>query len=492
MDNSKNNFNQAFWLAVSYTCSMLVGILSSVILSRYFDKIQYGTYRQIIFVYNTLLTIFQAGLPAVFTFFLPRHSREEGKYIVKKLQRMLFGLGACFSIVLYFGADLIASLLKNPELSIGLKIFSVFPIFTLPTLGVEGIYTVNKNTRFVAIYQVVTRLTMLACIVIPVVFIRNDYRYALVGWGIASFVAFVIAIIAKNKAYQDVEMVEIVNITNDIFNYSLPIMGSALVLMVFNSANQFFISRYYGTEAFAEFSNGHMALPFVPVFIAPVRAVLTPIFSRASKNNDYGDAMRTLYSSMKQIMVLMIPLIVFAFCYARDIMVFLYGSQYENSYLYFQIMLLFNFFEILVFSGIMSATGKTRAVLYIDIVCTIALWFFDFAFVKLGMATPYMIMGLYVLFNVCARYIIPGLYLKKTENLSVINTSTIVNMAKILMHTICVGFIVVIGSNRLLFETPLIIRILVSLVVYYLLLVASSRIINVNYFTSFSRFVRKK
>ena len=89
LNKSKSNFNQALWLSISYTCSMLVGIVSSMILSRYFDKVEYGTYRQIIFIYNTLLTIFQAGLPSVFTFFLPRYSKEEGKFIVKKLQKIL-------------------------------------------------------------------------------------------------------------------------------------------------------------------------------------------------------------------------------------------------------------------------------------------------------------------------------------------------------------------------------------------------------------------
>ena len=85
MVNDKSNFNQAFWLSISSASSMLVSILSAVILSRYFDKVEYGTYKQIIFVYNTLLVVFQAGLPSVFTYFLPRYNHGEGKFIVKKL-----------------------------------------------------------------------------------------------------------------------------------------------------------------------------------------------------------------------------------------------------------------------------------------------------------------------------------------------------------------------------------------------------------------------
>ena len=98
MVNDKSNFNQAFWLSISSASSMLVSILSAVILSRYFDKVEYGTYKQIMFVYNTLLVVFQAGLPAVFSYFLPRYNHEEGKFIVKKINRLLFIFGLFFAI----------------------------------------------------------------------------------------------------------------------------------------------------------------------------------------------------------------------------------------------------------------------------------------------------------------------------------------------------------------------------------------------------------
>ena len=154
-NRNKSNYNQALWLSIGYVCSMAVGILSSAILSRYFSKTEYGTYKQIMYVYQILFSVFQAGLPAVFTYFLPRYSQEEGKYIVKKINFLLFILGLLCSLVLFFTSDILADLLKNPKLSTGLKIFSFFPLFTLPTLGVEGIYTVNKNTQFVAIYNVI-------------------------------------------------------------------------------------------------------------------------------------------------------------------------------------------------------------------------------------------------------------------------------------------------------------------------------------------------
>ena len=404
----------------------------------------------------------------------------------------MFILGFAFSITLFCGSGLVARLLDNPELAVGLKIFSIFPLFTLPTFGVEGIYTVNKNTRFVAIYTTTTRLIMLACIVLPVVFIKNDYKVALSGGGVASFVAFLIAIVAKNRAYSNVDTKELQGLTKAIFDYALPIMISALVMMFFKFADQFFISRYSGVEAFAEFSNGHMTLPFAVMFIAPVRAILTPIFSKANKEGNYDTAVKTLYSSMNQIAVLMVPLIVFAFCYAKEIMVFLYSGVYENSFVYFRIVLMFNFLEMFVFSGILSAIGKTKINMIFTIICAVLLWVIDILLLKLFSVSPYVIAAAFVFMNGMANYILPGIYLKKRENINVMNKSILLSIFKITIHCVVSGILVMFTINQLMGSVHLFWRLVVAILFYYGLLLASARIIKVNYLAALIRFIKQK
>lgn len=485
-----NNFNQALWLSISYVCSMAVGIVSSAILSRYFDKVEYGTYKQIMYVYHILFTVFQAGLPAVFTYFLPRYGENEGKYIIKKINGLLFALGTICSLVLFLTSGLLANLLKNPELAVGLKIFSLFPLFTLPTLGVEGIYTVHKNTKFIAFYNIITRLLMLACIVLPVVFIKNDYRYALVGWGIASFFTFVIAIIAKERVYKKVHEIEIPNLYRDVLNYTLPIMGSALIIMAFNSASQLFISRYYGPISFAEYSNGYMALPFVTILVAPVRILLTPIFAQASSSGDYSSPLATLYNSTKELLVLVMPLIVFSFIYAHEIMQFLYGDGYVNSYIYFRIILIFNFVEMFPFSVILCAIGKSKPCFYFDIICTIMLWLIDIVIVFSGVGNPYLISAVFVLMNVCTKYLLPGIFLYNKQNISVINADTIQCMIKVLIHTSITVIVIYSALNWLCVITNTFIILCIALVLYYLLLIITSRLVKINYLQALLKFKR--
>lgn len=477
----RSNLNQAIWLSFSYVSSMLVGILSSAILSRYFDKTEYGTYKQIMYVYQVMLTIFQLGLPAVFTYFLPRFSKEEGRYIVNKLNSVLLLLGFLFSVTLFLSSSYIAELLRNPELIVGLKLFSIFPLFTLPTLGVEGIYTVNRNTKFIAVYQVVTRGLMLFCILIPVVFIKNDYKLALLGWGVASFISLLIAQYAKYNVYKGVVAKQVDKLMIGVLKYSTPIMLSALLGMLFNFSNQFFISRYYGINAFAEYSNGYLTLPFVAIFIAPVRALLTPMFSEANLHSDYQNALNFMYSSMKKLSIVMIPLIVFSFIFSKHIITFIYGSAYSNAHVYFRVMLIFNFIEIFVFSGILNAIGKTRIVMYFTIISTCLLWSLSFACVQFSNSSPVLIVLIFILCNSLMNYVFPGLYLYFVERMKVLSLDVLFLMLKIAVVSCLSGLFVQYLLVDYIKSQDLFVQLLMYGILYLCTLIPAGCLIGVNY-----------
>jgi len=222
--NKSSNTHQAFWVGIGSLSSFAIGIISAAILSRYFDKTEYGTFRQVIFVYNTLLVIFSAGLPRVFGYFLPRYPIEQGENIVLKISKLLFLFGLSFSVFIFLFSDLIATLLKNPDLSIGLKYFSPIPMLLLPTLGIEGIFSTYKKTFYIAIYNTVTRLLMLLCITFPVVILKGNYIYAIIGWIIVSALSLVLALYFKKIPFRSIVPVRSSLSFKEIFNYSLPLV----------------------------------------------------------------------------------------------------------------------------------------------------------------------------------------------------------------------------------------------------------------------------
>ena len=277
---SNNNSKQAFWVLFGTLSAFMFSIVSAMVLSRYFNKVDYGTYRQILYVYNSLLVIFTLGLPRTYSFFLPRVPIEEAKSVIKKINNILIASGLCMGGIIYFGAELIANLLNNNELINPLRYFSLVPIFLLPTLALEGILATYKKTQLLAFYNIATKILLLVFVVTPVVFMGGGVVSAILGFSVASFISFLLAAFLKYWPIKKITPVTTSLSYKEIFNYTIPIFITGFWAILISSSDQFFISRYFGAEVFAEFANGALELPFVSMVVAATTIVLAPIYSK--------------------------------------------------------------------------------------------------------------------------------------------------------------------------------------------------------------------
>lgn len=362
LNNNTNNTRQAFWIALGTMFSFGFGIVSSIVLSRYFPKSDYGTYKQVIYIYSTMLIVFTLGLPRAYSFFLPRSDNIHAKDIIKKITNLFFILGACFSLVLFLLSGQIAILLNNSDLETAIKIFSPVPFFLLPTMGLEGILATYRMTRFIAIYTVITRLFMLLCIVLPVLLFEVNYIGALIGFTVSSFVTFLAALYFKYLPVKNYGNEKSSLQYKEIFSFSLPLMMASLWGIIESSTDQFFISRYYGSEAFADYSNGAMELPLVGMILGAAAAVLSPIFSKMSHQK--VDLKKDLYPLWIRVFekssMLTYPILIFTLGFADIIMIFLYGEEYAKSAIYFQIFNIYFFFKIIIYGPYFINTGRQR------------------------------------------------------------------------------------------------------------------------------------
>ena len=383
MSNSK----QAFWVLFGSLSAFIFSVVSSIILSRYFDKTDYGTYKQILYVYNTLLVVFTLGLPKTYAFFLPRLPIAEAKSAIKKINNILIASGMCMGVVIFFGAEVIASLLKNNDLAVPLKYFSLVPIFLLPTIGLEGILATYKKTQLLAIYSIATKLLMLVCVVTPVIFFDGGVKSAIVGFTASSFLAFVLAAYLKHQPIKKVAAITTRLSYKEIFGYAMPLFFAGFWGIIISASDQFFISRYFGTEVFAEFANGSLELPFVSMVIAAASVVLAPIYSKKAFDDSAKakqEIIQLWHTVFSKTIKLTYPLIAFFICFSTDVMVLLYGEAYINSGEYFQVKLLVNFFTLIAYGPLILSIGGNKYYYQVHMYGALALITMQAASVFLG------------------------------------------------------------------------------------------------------------
>ncbi len=362
MKGTTNNTKQAAWVALGNLFTFSFGIVSAMILSRYFNKIEYGTYKQVFYIYNILLGMFTLGLPNAYSYFLAKSPLNQARDLILKMTRLFMILGIIMSLSLFLGSGSIADLMKNPDLKEMLIIFSPVPFFMLPTLGLQSILVTFRCSNIIPLYVIATSLAQFLCVVVPVISFGLGCKGALIGFNIGSLAAFCLAMFLNNYPVKKEPMFKSEETYRDIFKFSMPLFVATIWGSLIISTDQFFISRYFGTEVFADFSNGATDLPFVGMIIGAASAVLTPLFTKAVHNGgDVKKAILPVWDSVfAKSAMLIYPIAIFCFFEAKEIMTSLYGNAYEDSSDFFRIKVITYFFKIIAFYPLIIALGASK------------------------------------------------------------------------------------------------------------------------------------
>ena len=139
----------------------------------------------------------------------------------------------------------------------------------------------------------------------------------------------------------------------------LPVFASGIYGFVIASSSQFFVSRFFGVEAFAVFANGYKELPFANMAIVAVGGVLLPEFSRMFKERTGAVGALELYKGViVKSASLVYPLSIFCGFFALEIVIVLYGVFYSQSAILFMLVTVVNLLRIVPCGSILFATGN--------------------------------------------------------------------------------------------------------------------------------------
>lgn len=476
-----NNTIQAAWVAVGSLFSMGFGIISAMILSRYFSKAEYGLYKQVLYVYSTLLGLFSLGLPKAFSYFLPRSPLNEAKSLINKITNLFYVLGALLSLVFFLGADYISEMMNSPELGGLLKLFAPVPFLMMPTLGLEGILATYKKTKFVSVYMVLTRIAMLLCICMPVIAWGAGVRGAIIGFVISSFVSFVLALYLKHYPVRNAGNDSSTESYRSIFSFCFPLFVASIWGILINSTDQFFISRYFGNEVFADFSNGSMELPFIGIIVGATTTVLTPLFTRqVFENASVKETILPVWiNALSKSAMLIYPLVIFCIYDATDIMVLLYGENYVASADYLRIKSLTYFLQIIAFYSIIVALDGVRFYQWAHFVYLCVLLVMDICIVSFD-RNPLMISGAQAVCRITCNCVF-FVYIAKRLKTSIINLVPLQLLLKIIFASLFAIMAIWIIRNCLYSEYNIIVRLTADIILMALVYFVLSKMLKLNY-----------
>ncbi len=365
---------QTLILSMGSIFVICLSMAMAAVLSRLLGKEDYGTFRQVLYVYTCIAVVFQVGLPKATSYFLPKLPLDQGKSALKQIVMILIGSGLICSGLLYFGADIIGGLLKNQDLPKLLRAYAPMPTFLLPALALQGTCMTFSKAGAYTVFQIVTKLLALCSVCLPI-YLGYSMVQAIQLWCAVSFISMFIAVIMMFRPYWRIIATSCKYGFKDILTFCLPLLVASVLSTIVASADRFLVSRYLGTKIFAEYINGAIEFPLISIIASSTAAVLLPIFSRLHENPDGKDEILKVWGrAISKTTMLLYPMATLCFVYAEDIISILYSDRYSSSAIYFRIYLLLSIVRVISYMPLMIGIGALRSYVYGHILACIFMW----------------------------------------------------------------------------------------------------------------------
>ncbi|MBK8372223.1 MAG: oligosaccharide flippase family protein [Saprospiraceae bacterium] len=394
------------------------------------------------------------------------------------------GLGLLFSTFLWLGAPLVSGFFGNEQMVSGLRKFAIVPILLLPTLGLDGIFASYQQTHLLAIYNTLNRILMLVCIVVPVIWIENSTDMAINGWIAASILNFGLAMWFRNLPFKGVVSQKSNISTNELFNYSIPLVIASVWGIVLTYSDQYYISHYFGAEVYAEYSNGFIEIPFVGVISSSIAVVLIPIFSKYNFNSsDKSIIVEIWKNSISKSILLIIPITAFCFIFSSEIINFIFSNKYQNSSLFFKSKSILNFFNVVNFMPILLSIGATKFYARIHIFLALLSWIAGYIVYYL-FGDPYFNALISITISILAVLIVGKFVLKKTNT----HLLEIFDVKKYLT-LLLISFVLSISINYVINNS--IFSLIFGFIIFSVSILVIDNFLNLGYKSILSPFVKK-
>lgn len=337
MDKNRNSLgSDALKLTISKVIVLLISMVSGMLLSRFRNLTEYGTYSQLIMVITLATTIIMMGLPNSLNFFLARSETESER---TEFLSVYYSLSTVLSLIVGFMLVMITPILveifNNTLITTFIYFLAIFPWTKIICSSIENILIVYKQANGIMLFRLLNSLLLLGIIILVQAAGWSFNTYMVLYLAVEGAFSIAVYLIVKKLA-PNLRFCLNTSLIKRIFVFSVPLGLASMVGTINVELDKFVIGMLMDTEEMAIYTNASREMP-VTIIATSITAVLMPQMARLLKNKKNDEAISLWENattlSFAAISFLSLALIVFA----PEAMTFLYSEKYLSGVSVFQI-----------------------------------------------------------------------------------------------------------------------------------------------------------
>jgi O-antigen/teichoic acid export membrane protein len=357
-------FRPALLLMSGRTLAFAATFFIPVVLTRIFDPVQFGTYKQLFLIYSTASLIAQVGMASSLYYFVPRAAHQAGQFIANSMLFLAAAGLICFG-ALMVEAPKIAHWLSNGELSRYLPWIGLYLFLMMLSEPLEIVLISRGRYLWASTCYACSDLARAAAFLLPALMFRQ-MEWLLKGAVAVAFLRALLTLFYFRREFRGCFKLDLVLFKSQMA-YALPFASAIFVEIVQASLPQYAVSHLFSPATFAIFSVGCLQIPLVGFAASPTCDVMMVKMQERLAEGRKPAVLAVWHDTTWKLALLFFPLVTFSVVAARQIIVLLFTEKYVASVPIFMAWSTMILLSILQVDGVMRVFAQTRFLLALNL-----------------------------------------------------------------------------------------------------------------------------
>ena len=364
----------SIFLIIVRVVTILLGMAVTRILAEALSITDYGTYSQVMLMVSTITTLTVLGMVdgANYFFYNCKSIKEREEYI-SSIFTLQYIIGVLVGVIIFLATIPIIHYFKNDDLKNVIIFVIILPLVQNVIAILQVLFIAIGKAKQIAIRNFIFSVSRLILFSIAC-HMFNGLIAIFVFTVLMDLVQIVYfrCVLIKNQCSFSIKKTNI-KLFKKIIKYCAPMAVFLILSTLTRDCDRYVIAAFSDTETLAIYTNAAKMLPF-DIIMSSFCTVLLPFLTKYIVEFQYEKAQK-LYGQFIELSYITTTIFACgAIVGAPMLMELLYSKKYLSGLSVFIIYILVDIFRFTNMTLILSASGKTKSLMYIS-ACTLALNF---------------------------------------------------------------------------------------------------------------------
>ena len=323
MNQIKSIFKNTGWLSFSQVITSICAFLWTIIIARYLGVSDYGIISFAISFTGLIGIVMDLGMSTYITREIAKHKELLNKYF-----NNIFLFKIFLAIILFLISGILIYLLGYPYLTIIVTLIFTLELVFMSMVGfLNGVFQAFEEVKYQAIGNILNSSLLLIGILITIGFNLGVISIALAytfAYGIFFTYMFLKFIQKFSLPHFELD----ISFIKEVLFSSIPFGLTNFFYTIYFSIDVVMLSYLTGDYATGLYKSAYNIINVFTTFFMVYQAVVFPVMSKFFEESQ--DLIKVSYElSVKYLLLLIIPLSVGVFFYAKPIVDLIYSNQYS-------------------------------------------------------------------------------------------------------------------------------------------------------------------